>query len=187
MSDILLHDSLGDVAVPEDALYGPQTQRAIGNFQFSNFRFPRPFLAALGLIKKSAAEVNGELGLLDPDLSTAIVAAAAEVEQGVHDSQFPLDIFQTGSGTSTNMNANEVIATLASRLSGGAVHPNDHVNLGQSSNDVIPAAIHLSAAQEVTHRLLPSIAALADAIAAKARAVDHVVKTGRTHLMDAVP
>src|SRR5580698_8015842 len=187
MSDILLHDSLGDVAVPEDALYGPQTQRAIGNFQFSNFRFPRPFLAALGLIKKSAAEVNGELGLLDPDLSAAIVAAAAEVEQGSHDSQFPLDIFQTGSGTSTNMNANEVVATLASRLSGGAVHPNDHVNLGQSSNDVIPAAIHISAVMEIQNRLLPAVDGLGSVIAGKARSLDHVVKTGRTHLMDAVP
>jgi fumarate hydratase class II len=187
MADILLHDSLGDVAVPEDALYGPQTQRAIGNFQFSNFRFPRPFLAALGLIKKSAAEVNGELGLLDLDLSTAIVAAAAEVEQGVHDSQFPLDIFQTGSGTSTNMNANEVISTLASRVSGGAVHPNDHVNLGQSSNDVIPAAIHISAVMEIQNRLLPAVDGLASAISRKARSLDHVVKTGRTHLMDAVP
>jgi fumarate hydratase class II len=187
MSDVVLHDSLGDVRVPADALYGPQTQRAVENFRFSDFRFPRPFLAALGLIKKCAAEINGELGLLDHGVAAAIARAAEEVEKGVHDAQFPLDIFQTGSGTSTNMNANEVIATLASRISGKQVHPNDHVNLGQSSNDVIPAAIHLSAAQEVTHRLLPSIAALADAIAAKARAVDHVVKTGRTHLMDAVP
>jgi fumarate hydratase, class II len=187
MTDILLHDSLGNVAVPEDALYGPQTQRAIGNFQFSNFRFPRPFLAALGLIKKSAAEVNGELGVLDPDLAAAIAAAAAEVEQGDHDSQFPLDIFQTGSGTSTNMNANEVIATLASRLCGRKVHPNDHVNLGQSSNDVIPAAIHISAVTELQNRLLPAVDGLASVIAEKARSLDHVVKTGRTHLMDAVP
>jgi fumarate hydratase class II len=187
MSDVVLHDSLGDVRVPADALYGPQTQRAVENFRFSDFRFPRPFLAALGLIKKSAAEVNGELGLLDQAVAAAIADAAEQVEQGLHDAQFPLDIFQTGSGTSTNMNANEVIATLASRISGKQVHPNDHVNLGQSSNDVIPAAIHLSAAEEVTHRLLPSVAALADAIAVKARAVDRVVKTGRTHLMDAVP
>jgi len=187
MSDVLLHDSLGDVRVPSDALYGAQTQRAIENFKFSNFRFPRPFLAALGLIKKSAAQVNGELGLLDPDIATAITEAAEQVEKGLYDAQFPLDIFQTGSGTSTNMNANEVIATLASRICGKKIHPNDHVNLGQSSNDVIPAAIHLSAAREVRERLLPAIAGLADAIAAKAGALDHVVKTGRTHLMDAVP
>lgn len=187
MSDVLLHDSLGDVRVPSDALYGPQTQRAVDNFQFSSFRFPRPFLAALGLIKRCAAEVNGELGLLDPDVSKAIAAAAEQVEQGRHDAQFPLDIFQTGSGTSTNMNANEVIATLAGRICGKAIHPNDHVNLGQSSNDVIPAAIHLSAAGEIESRLLPSVEGLASAIAAKARQVDHVVKTGRTHLMDAVP
>src|ERR1700679_3868195 len=146
MTDILLHDSLGEVRVPADALYGAQTQRAIGNFQFSNFRFPRPFLAALGLIKKSAAEVNVELGLLDPGIAAAIAEAAEQVEAGSHDAQFPLDIFQTGSGTSTNMNANEVIATLAGRICGKTVHPNDHVNLGQSSNDVIPAAIHISAA-----------------------------------------
>jgi fumarate hydratase class II len=187
MSDRVLHDSLGDVRVPEEALYGPQTQRAIENFAFSNFRFPRPFLAALGLIKKSAAEVNSELGLLDRDIAAAIVEAARQVENGEHDSQFPLDIFQTGSGTSTNMNANEVIATLASRFYGKKVHPNDHVNLGQSSNDVIPAAIHLSAAVEVKKRLLPAVDDLAQRIAVRARQLAHVVKTGRTHLMDAVP
>jgi fumarate hydratase class II len=187
MSDILLHDSLGDVRVPAEALYGAQTQRAIENFAFSGFRFPRPFLAALGLIKKSAAETNAELGLLDREMSVAIAAAAEQVEQGLHDAQFPLDIFQTGSGTSTNMNANEVIATLAGRLCGRTVHPNDHVNLGQSSNDVIPAAIHLSAAREVRKCLLPAVDRLRATIAEKASAVDHVVKTGRTHLMDAVP
>jgi fumarate hydratase, class II len=187
MREILLHDSLGEVSVPAEALYGPQTQRAIENFAFSNFRFPRPFLCALGLIKRSAAEVNGELKLLDPDLAAAIAEGALQVQQGVDDAQFPLDIFQTGSGTSTNMNANEVIATLASKAYGKTVHPNDHVNLGQSSNDVIPAAIHISAAQEIRHRLLPAVIGLAGAIAAKARQVDHVVKTGRTHLMDAVP
>ena len=187
MSDVVLHDSLGEVRVPAEALYGPQTQRAIENFRFSDFRFPRPFLAALGLIKKAAAEVNGELSLLEPDVVAAIAEAADQVAKGRHDAEFPLDIFQTGSGTSTNMNANEVIATLAGRICGNTVQPNDQVNVGQSSNDVIPAAIHLSAAQEVSHRLLPAIAALAEAIAAKAREVDHVVKTGRTHLMDAVP
>ncbi len=187
MGDVLLHDSLGDVRVPGDALYGPQTQRAIENFAFSGFRFPRPFLAALGLIKKSSAEVNGELGLLDRDIATAIAEAAEQVEKGQHDAQFPLDIFQTGSGTSTNMNANEVIATLASRICGRKVHANDHVNLGQSSNDVIPAAIHISAAHEVKQRLLPAVEELAAAIRTRAGELDHVVKTGRTHLMDAVP
>ena len=132
MSDVLLHDSLGDIRVPADALYGPQTQRAIENFAFSNFRFPRPFLRALALIKKSSAEVNGELNLIDGDMVRAIVEAAEQVEAGTHDGQFPLDIFQTGSGTSTNMNANEVIGTLASRICRKKVHPNDHVNLGQS-------------------------------------------------------
>jgi len=187
MSDVLLHDSLGDIRVPADALYGPQTQRAIENFAFSNFRFPRPFLRALALIKKSSAEVNGELNLIDGDMVRAIVEAAEQVEAGTHDGQFPLDIFQTGSGTSTNMNANEVIGTLASRICRKKVHPNDHVNLGQSSNDVIPATIHVSAAQQVKESLLPAIDQLAVAIAAKARQTDHVVKTGRTHLMDAVP
>jgi fumarate hydratase class II len=183
----LQHDSLGDVNVPADALYGAQTQRAIENFPFSGIRFPRPFLAALGLIKKSAAEVNDELGVLDHQLATAIAGAAGQVERGDHDAQFPLDIFQTGSGTSTNMNANEVIATLASRLSRQKVHPNDHVNLGQSSNDVIPAAIHISAATEVRLRLLPAVGRLALTLATKAAELHHVVKTGRTHLMDAVP
>jgi fumarate hydratase, class II len=166
MSDVLLHDSLGDIRVPAGALYGPQTQRAVENFTFSNFRFPRPFLRALALIKKSSAEVNGELNLLDGEMVRAIVEAADQVEGGEHDNQFPLDIFQTGSGTSTNMNANEGIATLASRICGKKVHPNDHVNLGQSSNDVIPATIHLSAAQQVKESLLPAIDALAGAIAA---------------------
>ena len=187
MSDVLLHDSLGDVRVPSGALYGPQTQRAIQNFAFSTFRFPRPFLRALSLIKKSAAEVNGDLNLLDGDMVRAIVEAAEQVEAGEHDAQFPLDIFQTGSGTSTNMNANEVIATLASRIYGKKVHPNDHVNLGQSSNDVIPSAIHLSAAQQIVESLLPATDSLAGTIATKAGELHHVVKTGRTHLMDAVP
>jgi fumarate hydratase class II len=187
MSDVLLHDSLGEIMVPADALYGPQTQRAVENFKFSDFRFPRAFLAALGLIKESAAEVNGGLDLLNREMAKAIADASRQVKDGMHDAQFPLDIFQTGSGTSTNMNANEVIATLASRICGKKVHPNDHVNLGQSSNDVIPSAIHISAAQEVRRRLLPAISTLADAIAAKAQKVGHIVKTGRTHLMDAVP
>lgn len=183
----IMRDSLGEVRVPADALYGPQTQRAIENFTFSGLRFPRPFLAALGLIKKSAAEVNRELGLIDASIADAIAAAAEEVRRGLHDAQFPLDIFQTGSGTSTNMNANEVIAALAAARCGKPVHPNDLVNLGQSSNDVIPTAIHVSAAIEVTSHLLPALVGLADGIAARARGLHDVVKTGRTHLMDAVP
>lgn len=183
----VMRDSLGKVRVPAGALYGPQTQRAIENFAFSEFRFPRPFLAALGLIKSSAAGVNRDLGLLDGALAKAIMDAAEEVRHGLHDAQFPLDVFQTGSGTSTNMNANEVIATLASARCGQPVHPNDHVNLGQSSNDVIPAAIRISAALEATGRLVPAFSGLADVIAARARELHHVVKTGRTHLMDAVP
>lgn len=187
MSDRLLHDSLGEVKVPAEVLYGAQTQRAVENFTFSGFRFPRPFLSALGLIKRAAAQVNGELGLIDPAMAEAIALSAQEVETGIHDGQFPLDIFQTGSGTSTNMNANEVIATLASRSLGKEVHPNDHVNLGQSSNDVIPAAIHISAARQVHEHLLPSADRLAAEISARAKELNHVVKTGRTHLMDAVP
>jgi fumarate hydratase class II len=181
------HDSLGDVRVPREALYGAQTQRALQNFPISGIRFPRPFLRALGLIKAAAAAVNGELGLLEPALANAIEASAKEVAGGQHDEQFPLDIFQTGSGTSTNMNANEVIAHLAAARSGGPVHPNDHVNLCQSSNDVIPSAIHLSGYEEVSAGLLPSLDQLRRSIDAKAASVDHVVKTGRTHLMDAVP
>jgi fumarate hydratase, class II len=183
----LMRDSLGDVEVPADALYGPQTQRAITNFAFSGFRFPRAFLASLGLIKRIAAEVNAELGLLDPAIAKAIESAAREVESGRHDLHFPIDIFQTGSGTSTNMNANEVIATLAGALCGKSVHPNDHVNLGQSSNDVIPTAIHTSAAIEVRRRLLPALTELTAIVENKAGELDDVVKTGRTHLMDAVP
>ena len=183
----LMRDSLGEVRVPADALYGPQTQRAITNFGFSGFRFPRAFLAALGLIKRVAAQVNSDLGLLDPGIAAAIEAAAREVQSGQHDAHFPIDIFQTGSGTSTNMNANEVIATLAAAHCGKDVHPNDHVNLGQSSNDVIPTAIHTSAAMEVRRRLLPALAELAALVESRARELDDVVKTGRTHLMDAVP
>ena len=180
-------DSLGAVEVPRDAMYGPQTQRAVINFQLSGIRFPRAFLAALAMIKGAAAAVNAELGLLDPHVAEAIATAAKEVEDGLHDSQFPLDIFQTGSGTSTNMNANEVIASLANRLAGRGVHPNDHVNLGQSSNDVIPTAIRVGATRELVGDLLPGLAHLTDTLLAKATAVEGIVKTGRTHLMDAVP
>ena len=180
-------DSMGEVRVPASALYGAQTQRAVENFPISDLRFPRPFLRALGLIKGAAAAVNQELGLLEPDVAAAIQKAAQEVEEGKHDGEFPLDIFQTGSGTSTNMNANEVIATLASRELGRKVHPNDHVNRSQSSNDVIPTAIHVSAGLEVSEHLIPALTHLAKKIDRRAAELDSIVKTGRTHLMDALP
>jgi fumarate hydratase class II len=180
-------DSMGEVRVPAQALYGAQTQRAVENFSISGLRFPRPFLRALGLIKGAAAATNQELGLLEADMAAAIQRAAKEVEEGVCDGEFPLDIFQTGSGTSTNMNANEVIATLASRGLGRKVHPNDHVNMSQSSNDVIPAAIHVSATLEMREALLPALEHLAQTIERRARELDGIVKTGRTHLMDALP
>ncbi len=180
-------DSLGEVKVPENALYGAQTQRAVENFQISGLRFPRAFLWALGMVKGAAAAVNGELGLLDAEMAEAIGEAAREVEEGYYDAHFPVDVYQTGSGTSTNMNANEVIAALASRRLGREVHPNDHVNRGQSSNDVFPTVIHLSAYQAVTAELLPAMGGLRDAIDEKAESLKEVVKTGRTHLMDAMP
>ncbi len=180
-------DSMGEVMVPADALYAAQTQRAVDNFPISDLRFPRTFIRALGMIKGAAAAVNEDLGLLDPEMSSAIQQAAKEVEDGLLDDQFPLDIFQTGSGTSTNMNANEVIANRASAILGRPVHPNDHVNMGQSSNDVIPTAIHVSAALAVTEDLLPALQYLQDTLLAKADECDHVVTTGRTHLMDAMP
>ena len=180
-------DSMGEVRVPADALYGAQTQRAVENFPISGLRFPRTFVKALGLIKGAAAAVNQDLGLMEAGMAAAIQEAAKEVERGDHDAHFPLDIFQTGSGTSTNMNTNEVIATLATRKLGRKVHPNDHVNMGQSSNDVIPTAIHVSAYLEVAETLIPGLEHLRDTIDRKAETVDHVVKTGRTHLMDALP
>jgi fumarate hydratase, class II len=180
-------DSMGEVRVPADALYGAQTQRAMENFPVSGLRFPRAFLRALGMIKGAAAAANQELGLLEPEMAGAIQQAAKEVEDGLHDAHFPLDIFQTGSGTSTNMNANEVIATLAARTLGRKVHPNDHVNMSQSSNDVIPTAIHVSAYVEATDHLIPALLHLRDAIDRRAGQLDRVVKTGRTHLMDALP
>ncbi len=179
-------DSMGELAVPAEALWGASTQRAVLNFPVSGLRMPRPFLRALGLIKASAAEANGALGLLDGTRAQAIIAAAGEVADGRHDAHFPVDVFQTGSGTSSNMNANEVIARLAGRA-GVAVHPNDHVNLGQSSNDVIPGAIQVAAVLEVREALLPALRHLRKAIDRRARALDGVVKTGRTHLMDAMP
>ena len=183
-------DSLGEVKVPVDALYGAQTQRAIENFPVSGIRFPRAFIRSLGLIKAAAAEVNAELGLLDPRLALAIQQAALEVEGGKWDDHFPLDIFQTGSATSTNMNANEVIARRASQLLGSSearIHPNNHVNMSQSSNDVIPSAIHVSAFLQVSDLLLPSFKHLHKALKKREQEFHDIVKTGRTHLMDAVP
>jgi fumarate hydratase class II len=185
-------DSMGEVRVPAGALYGAQTQRAVANFPVSGLRFPRPFIRALGLIKRAAAEANADLGLLPPDLAGAIAAAAGEVADGRWDDQFPVDVFQTGSGTSTNMNANEVIAARARQLLGEAadpraVHPNDHVNMGQSSNDVIPAAIHVAAFILAAGELLPALRHLQAALERRAAEFDDVVKTGRTHLMDAMP
>ncbi len=180
-------DSMGELEVPADALYAAQTQRAVQNFPISGMPLPPRFIHAVCQIKSAAAEVNVGLGLLDRPIGDAIQAAAREVRSGAHDAQFPIDVFQTGSGTSTNMNANEVLATLASRAAGTAVHPNDHVNMGQSSNDVIPTAIHLSAALAVSELLLPALEHLAETLDRKASAVAGVVKTGRTHLMDAMP
>jgi len=180
-------DSLGEVKVPKDALYGAQTQRAVMNFPVSGIRFPRVFIRALGLIKAVAAEVNAGLGLLDANIANAIHLAGLEVAEGMWDNHFPLDIFQTGSGTSTNMNANEVIAARASTSLGAPVHPNNHVNRGQSSNDVIPAAIHVAAYLEVNEVLLPALRHLYGALRKREAELGDVVKTGRTHLMDAMP
>ncbi|MGA2881264.1 MAG: class II fumarate hydratase [Bryobacteraceae bacterium] len=174
-------DTMGEMLVPADALYGAQTQRAVENFPISGLRFPRSFIRALGLIKSAAARVNGRLGQLPPELAASIEKAADAVAEGDHDAQFVVDIFQTGSGTSTNMNANEVIGHLA------GAHPNDHVNRGQSSNDVIPSAIHVSAAMLVTEDLLPAMDELAAALRKKAGEFEDIVKIGRTHLQDAVP
>ena len=182
-------DSLGEVRVPADALYGAQTQRAVENFPISGQRFGRGFIQSLGLLKKAAALTNQELGHLDGEIAEAIAAAAGEVAAGTWDEEFVLDIFQTGSGTSTNMNANEVVAHRANQIVGddGSVHPNDHVNFGQSSNDVIPSAIHIAARVAMERELIPALIHLRDALSEKAEAFDHVVKSGRTHLMDATP
>jgi len=186
-------DSMGEVRVPADALFGASTQRAVDNFPISNLRFSRRFIWALGLIKGSAASVSGAKGYVDGETAAAIVKAAGEVRDGLLDEHFVLDIFQTGSGTSTNTNANEVIANRATQLLGGSlggerlVHPNDHVNFGQSSNDVIPTAIHVAASAAIAEHLLPALGRLASALDAKAAEFDDVVKSGRTHLMDATP
>jgi fumarate hydratase class II len=180
-------DSMGELKVPADALWGAQTQRAVQNFPISGRAMPAGFIAAVGLVKWAAAGANEELGLLEPGAAAAIREAADAVAAGRHDDHFPVDVFQTGSGTSTNMNANEVIANLASRIADAPVHPNDHVNMGQSSNDVIPTAIHVSAALAVERELLPALEHLAAAIEKKAADCGDIVKTGRTHLMDAMP
>jgi fumarate hydratase class II len=186
-------DSMGEISVPESALYGASTQRAVLNFPISGYRFPRSFIRAIGLIKWAAAQANHDLGLLDATRSALIVQAAEEVAEGKLDEHFPLDIFQTGSGTSTNTNANEVIANRCAQLAGkpigsrDPVHPNDHVNMGQSSNDVIPSAIHVSATEELKNRLLPALQKLESALQEKAREFWDTIKIGRTHLMDATP
>ncbi len=181
------HDSMGEVLVPEDALWGANTQRAVENFPVSGERLPRELIGALASIKGAAATVNGRLGVTEPDMAEAIHDAAAEVARGDYDDEFPIDVFQTGSGTSSNMNANEVIATLATRRLGRRVHPNDDVNASQSSNDVFPSAIHIAAARLIKQSLLISLDRLAAALDAKASEFADVVKSGRTHLMDATP
>jgi len=186
-------DSMGDMAVPSSALYGASTQRAVLNFPISGYRFPREFIRALGLIKMAAARANQALGKLDESRADLIAQAAAEVSAGVLDEHFPVDIFQTGSGTSTNMNANEVIANRCSQIAGKPigsrepVHPNDHVNMGQSSNDVIPTAIHVATAEAIKTSLLPALQALEAALRRKSMEFWEIIKIGRTHLMDATP
>jgi fumarate hydratase, class II len=181
------HDSMGDVRVPAQALWRAQTQRAVENFPLSGVPIDQRLIAALGSIKGAAAVVNAELGVLDADMAQAIRDAAAEVAQGEHDDHFPIDVFQTGSGTSSNMNANEVIATLATRLLGRDVHPNDHVNASQSSNDVFPSAIHVAATRAIVRELAPALDHLSQSLGRKATEFADVVKSGRTHLMDATP
>jgi fumarate hydratase class II len=185
--DRIEKDSLGEIRVAAGAIWGAQTQRAADNFRIGRDRMPAELIRAIGLVKWAAAETNGEIGELPAPLAAAIADAALEIAAGRHSEQFPLGVYQTGSGTSTNMNVNEVIAHLASRVLGRAVHANDHVNRCQSSNDVIPTAIHVAAALAVRDRLLPALRGLAAAIGAKAGEVGHQVKPGRTHLMDALP
>ena len=186
-------DSMGEMSIPESALYGASTQRAVLNFPISGYRFPRPFIRALGIIKWAAAQANHDLSLLDAERAALIVQASEEVIEGKLDAHFPLDIFQTGSGTSTNTNANEVIANRCAQLAGKAigsrslVHPNDHVNMGQSSNDVIPSAIHISAAEQLKTHLVPALEKLKGALDAKGKEFWDIIKIGRTHLMDATP
>ena len=185
-------DSLGEMQVPADAYWGAQTQRAVENFPISGITFGRRFVRALGIVKKSAARANRDLGLIEEDVAAAIVEAADEVIAGEHDDQFPVDVFQTGSGTSSNMNANEVIANRAAEITGAeigdrVVHPNDHVNYGQSSNDVIPTAIHVAALEALEKDLVPALETLHTSLSEAEAEFDGVVKTGRTHLQDATP
>ena len=180
-------DSMGELQVPQDALWGAQTQRAVENFPISGLTMPRQFIAALGLVKWAAAGANAELGLMKSEVAVAVQKAALEVGDGQHDAHFPIDVFQTGSGTSSNMNANEVIAHVATEILGAEVHPNDHVNMSQSSNDVIPTCVHVSAAIAIHEQLLPALDHLGGVLEAKADELRDVVKTGRTHLMDAMP
>ena len=185
-------DTMGELPVPSNAYYGVQTARAIENFPISSLRIPRAMIRAMGLLKRAAASVNHSLKLLDKKPAGAIIRAATEVVEGHLDAEFPVDIFQTGSGTSTNMNTNEVISNRATELLGGArgsklVHPNDHVNLGQSSNDVVPTAIHIAASETIHHQLIPALSQLHKALNGKAREFDKIVKIGRTHLQDATP
>ena len=179
-------DSMGELKVPSDALYGAQTQRAVNNFPISGLTMPREFIRALGLIKESAANVNHSLGHMEKDIADAVIDAAQKVQSGEYDRHFPIDVFQTGSGTSSNMNCNEVISHLASNES-LKVHPNDHVNMGQSSNDVVPTAIAVSAVLNVREKLLPALEHIEAICRGKAKELEGIVKTGRTHLMDAMP
>ena len=181
------HDSMGDVRVPKNALWRAQTQRAVENFPLSGVTIDPALIGALGAIKGAAAEANAALGVLDADIARALAAAAAEVANGDHDDAFPIDVYQTGSGTSSNMNANEVIATLASKALGRDVHPNDHVNASQSSNDVFPSAIHIAATRSIVNDLIPALTYLDASLTRKATEWADVVKSGRTHLMDATP
>ncbi|MFJ5487374.1 class II fumarate hydratase [Hansschlegelia beijingensis] len=186
-------DSFGPLEVPADRYWGAQTQRSLQNFKIGGETLPKPLVRALGVIKRAAALTNRDLGILDPRLAEAISAAAKEVVDGKFDDHFPLVVWQTGSGTQSNMNANEVISNRAIELLGGAlgsktpVHPNDHVNMSQSSNDTFPTAMHIAAAEEIERRLLPALAHLADALEAKAKAFEHIIKIGRTHTQDATP
>ncbi|MGN7704059.1 class II fumarate hydratase [Cellulosimicrobium sp. 22601] len=181
------HDTMGEVRVPAQALYRAQTQRAVENFPISGTPLERGHIEALARVKKAAARANAELGVLDEDVAAAIVAAADEVASGAHDAHFPVDVYQTGSGTSSNMNTNEVLATLATRSLGRDVHPNDHVNASQSSNDVFPTSVHVAATAGVVRDLVPALGHLADALETKSAEFATVVKSGRTHLMDATP
>ena len=181
------HDTMGEVKVPKDALYAAQTQRAVENFPISGETLKPHHIAALGQIKRAAALANQELGVVDGEIAQAIVEASDEVIAGKHDKEFPIDVFQTGSGTSSNMNTNEVVASLASTIAGKSVHPNDHVNASQSSNDVFPSSIHIAAYQAVVEVLLPGLKTLQNSLENKAVEFEGVVKSGRTHLMDATP